>query len=178
MNVACPIVALLLPIALTACDQPKPRPQAAAAAAAAAVAAADTGAPPPPAAGTKAGRRLEMAVFSLDMINEAADPLNTPAKIQAGVPTTFSGFGFDPVARASGKAIDIVVDGVAYGTTCCQPREDVAAYYKTQAVLNSGFRVTLPAGTIKPGRHVAIVRVVSADGKGFYDSATLNFEAR
>ncbi len=168
------LLAAILLSAVGACDRPKPRPAAATAALASA-------AQPPalaPAASIGLAKRPEMAVFSLDMINTAADPLNNPARITAGVPTTFSGFGFDPVAKAAGKAIDVVVDGAAYGTTCCHDRQDVSAYYETDAVTRSGFRVTLPAGTIKPGRHTVVVRVVSADGAAFNDSAALSFDAQ
>ncbi|TAJ71489.1 MAG: hypothetical protein EPO51_14500 [Phenylobacterium sp.] len=173
MKAALPLAAILL-LTVSACDKPKPRPAAVAAAAAAAA-----GAPtvmPPASAGL--AKRPEMAVFTLDMINGAQDPLNIPATIQSGQPTTFSGFGFDPVARTAGKAIDIVIDGVAYGTNYGGERQDVAAYYKTGAVTPSGFRVTLPAGIVKPGPHKMEIRVVAADGKAFHDSATLSFYAK
>jgi len=170
------IVGAAIPLlALSACDKPKPRP----AAAAAATAAAQAGAPAlTPAASTGLAKRAEMAGFSLDLINEAQDPLNRPATIRTGVPVTVSGFGFDPVAQTAGKAIDIVIDGAAYGTTYGHERSDVAAYYKTEAVLKSGFRTTLPAGTVKAGPHKILVRVVAADGKSYFDSATIDFYAQ
>ncbi|MBU2308732.1 MAG: hypothetical protein KKG89_17900 [Alphaproteobacteria bacterium] len=167
-----PLAALLL-LAVGACDKPKPRP-----AAAAASVAAEAGAPilsPPASIGLV--RRPEMAVFSLDMINAAADPLNNPATIKAGGPTTFSGFGFDPVAKTAPKAIDIVIDDVPYGTSCCHERQDVSGFYETDAVLMSGFRVSLPAGVVKKGAHKVVVRVVSADGRSSFDSAILGFKA-
>lgn len=172
MKAALPIAAALL-LATAACDKAKPRPAAGPAPAASAE--APTLAPP---ASVGLARRPEMAVFSLDMINQAPDPLNNPAKIKSGVPTTFSGFGFDPVARTAGKAIDIVVDGVPYGTTYGSERQDVAGYYKTEAVRPSGFRVTLPAGTVSRGQHEVVVRVVAADGKSYFDSAVLSFRAQ
>lgn len=173
MKAALPIAAILL-LAVGACDKAKPR-HGAAAASQAAAAGAPTLTPP---ASSGLAKRPEMAVFSLDLINGAQDPLNNPAKIEAGVPTTFSGFGFDPVAKTAGKALDIVIDGVAYGTTYGAERSDVAGYYKTEAVLPSGFRVTLPAKTIKKGAHQVVVRVVAADGKSYFDSAILGFDAR
>lgn len=173
MKAVLPIAAILL-MAVGACDKAKPR-HGAAAASQAAMAGAPTLAPP---ASGGLAKRPEMAVFSLDLINAAQDPLNNPATIQAGVPTTFSGFGFDPVAKTAGKAIDIVIDGVAYGTTYGAERPDVAGYYKTEAVLPSGFRVTLPANTIKTGAHQVVVRVVAADGASYFDSAILKFDAR
>lgn len=173
LKAALPFAVMLL-AALAGCDKPKPRP-AAAAAAAAAVAGAPTLTPPGSSGLTK---RPEMAGFYLDMINAAQDPLNTPATIKAGEPTTFSGFGFDPVLKATGKGVDVVIDGVAYGTNYGVNRSDVAGYYKTDAVLTSGFRVTLPAGTVKRGKHEVLVRVVSADGQSYFDSPAISFQAK
>jgi hypothetical protein len=166
-------------VTLAACDQPKPR------------------APPPP--GGPPGARQDlpapasepgvaaslglkkqpgMAGFSLDLINQAPDPLNRPATITAGGAVKMSGFGFDPATRTPGKAVDLVLDGVAYPTTYGSPRGDVAAYTHAPALAKTGFQVTLPAGVVKPGAHTAIVRVVSADGAGFTDGATISFVAK
>jgi hypothetical protein len=171
-TVMTPLAALAL-ISLAACDNPKPR-QPDAQTAVPAEAAAPT-APPGSAGLTK---RPEPAVFSLDLINEAKDPLNTPATIPAGGPVTMSGFGFDPVAKAPAAAVDVVIDGVAYPTSYGHRRQDVADYFKTPSLENTGFTVTLPSGAIKPGQRQAIVRVVAADGAGYFDSAPIVFVAQ
>lgn len=171
-----PLAALAL-VSLCACDTAKPRP-------------ADPpegppGAAPAPvaavgAAGSAAGlaRRPEMAGFSLDAINEAQDPVNRPATISAAGPVTFSGFGFDPVAKAPGAAVEIVIDGVAHPTTYGHARPDVAQYYKAPALVNTGFTATLPTGSVKPGRRQAVVRVVSADRTSYFDSIAIAFVAQ
>lgn len=171
---AAPLLVFGALIALSACDQPKPRP-------AEPQAAATVAAPAPAArAGASAGlpKRAEMAGFSLDLINDAKDPVNTPATISAAGPVTFSGFGFDPVTKTPGAAVDIVIDGVAYPTSYNHQRSDVATYFKTPALEHSGFTVTLPAGAIKAGPHQAVVRVVSADKTGYFDSVTIGFVAQ
>lgn len=172
-SVLTPLAALSV-LALAACDQPKPRPADQAAAPAAAPAAPAQ----PAAASAGLAKREEMAGFSLDTINDAADPVNKPATVSAAGPVTFSGFGFDPVAKAPAAAVDIVIDGVAYPTTYGHQRQDVADYFKTPALANSGFTVTLPAGVVKPGQHQAVVRVVAADKSGYFDSVAIGFVAQ
>lgn len=171
---AAPSLLLGALLALAACDQPKPRPaepQASTSVTAPAPAA-------PAAASAGLVKRAEMAGFSLDVINDQKDPVNKPATISAAGPVTFSGFGFDPVAKAPAAAVDIVVDGVAYPTSYGHQRKDVADYFKTPALENSGFTVELPAGAIKPGQHQAIVRVVAADKSGYFDSVAIGFVAQ
>lgn len=172
MKAALPFAALLV-LGLAGCDNPKPRPLAAPPPNLAAPTVTVT---PPASAGLP--KRAEMAVISLDLINDAQDPLNRPATIKAGVPVTFSGFGFDPVAKAPGKGLDIVVDGVAHGTTYGQERQDVAGYFKTEAVMKTGFTATLPASVNTPGPHKAIIRVVAADGAAYFDSVTYDYVAK
>lgn len=173
-SVLTPLTALAF-VALAACDQPKSRPADPAASAPAS--AAPPAAPP---AGASAGlpKRAEMAGFSLDVINDAKDPVNAPASVSAAGPMTFSGFGFDPVAKLPGAAVDIVIDGVAYPTSYGHQRKDVGDYFKAPALENTGFTVTLPAGAVKAGSHQAIVRVVSADKTGYFDSVVIGFVAR
>lgn len=168
-----PLAALAL-VSLAACDQPKPRPAEPQAAAAPAPAPAP--AVPPASAGL--AKRAEMAGFSLDVINDAQDPLNKPATISAGGPVTLAGFGFDPVAKAPAGGVDIVIDGVAYATAYGHQRKDVGDYFKAPSLEYTGFTVTLPAGVIKPGQHQAIVRVVAADKAGYFDSVPIGFVAQ
>ena len=161
--------ALLPPRALSACDQPKPRPPVAPAQAAA------PAAPPPPADVAGLARREEMATHTLDKINEAADPYNRPATISSAGPTTFTGFIFDPIAKLPGKAASILVDGKPYAAAYGHARADVAAYFKNPSVTNVGFLATLPAGTLQPGRHEVVIRVIAADGAAYFESARTAF---
>jgi hypothetical protein len=124
-------------------------------------------------------KRPQMAGFFLDHVGQAADPFSKrPAVTPAKEPVLLDGFGFDPIAKTPAKGVDVVIDGKAYGTKYGKARQDVAAYFKTPALVNVGFSTTLPAGTLAPGAHMAIVRVVAADGKGYYDSPAVAFEVR
>lgn len=171
------LAALAVPLALAGCDKGKPRhpppdPFAAPpppAEAATPIAAATPGLP----------KREGQPGFFLDRIGAAIDPMNRPpAPIAAADPVLLNGFGFDAAARLPAKAIDVVIDGQPYGTEYGLPRDDVAAYFKAPALARTGFRTTLPAGTLAAGPHLAWLRVVAADGQGVYESPTVAFTAR
>ncbi|HKP77537.1 MAG TPA: hypothetical protein VJU34_00255, partial [Phenylobacterium sp.] len=122
--------------------------------------------------------RPEAAVFGLDLINEAQNPRLRPAVIAGGGPVTFGGWAYDPVARTARKAVDLVIDGAAYGARYGRPRPDVATYFKNEALGGSGFAATLPPHVLKRGRHQLVVRVVAADGRSYFDSAPVAFQIR
>ncbi|HEX4713067.1 hypothetical protein [Phenylobacterium sp.] len=169
--------ALMAPLALAACDRakerrPPPDPFAA-------MPPEATSAPPTEGLSKGLTKRRELAGFSLDRAGAAQDPLNRrPAVTPADRPIRLEGFGFDPVAKAPAKGVDVVVDGKAYGTTYGRARQDVASYFKTPGLLNVGFTTTLPAATLPPGPHTAVVRVVATDGKGYYEGVPIRFEVK
>lgn len=171
MKAALPLAAIPL-MALSACDNPKPRPGAAAAAAQASAPTVT----PPASVGLKA--RPEAAMFSLDLINEAPDPRSKAGVIRGGVPVTFAGWAYDPVGKTAAKAVDIVIDGVAYGARYRQPRADVASYFKNENLTETGFAATLPASAVVRGAHTVVIRVVAADGAGYFDGAPIDFQVR
>ena len=88
------------------------------------------------------------------------------------------GFGFDPVAKAPAKGVDVVIDGKAYGAAYGGSRPDVASYFKAPGLTATGFTATLPAGSLAMGPHTAVVRVVAADGKGYFEGPTIAFTVR
>jgi len=163
-------------LALSACEEGKPRhPPADPMALAPAVEAA------PPAEGLSTGlaKRTEPAGFFLDHIGQATDPRGKPPAVTAAdAPILLDGFAFDPVAKVPAKGVDVVVDGKTYGTKYGAARIDVAAFFKAPALVNVGFRMTLPAGSLAAGAHAVVVRVVSADGRGYFDSPEIPFQAK
>ena len=120
-----------------------------------------------------------LAGVSLDRIGAAPDPLNRkPAVTPAGRATEFAGFAFDPVAKAPARGVDVVVDGRAYGTAYGATRLDVASYFKQPGLSAVGFTMILPAGALAAGDHMVLLRVVAADGKGFYESPNYPFTVK
>jgi hypothetical protein len=72
----------------------------------------------------------------------------------------------------------VVIDGKAYGTAYGAPRADVARYFKDRGLTGVGFHVTLPAGLVPVGDHQAVVRVIAADGKAYFDGPPIAFTVR
>lgn len=161
--------------ALGACDNPKPRP----------VPADPMALPPPPAAtaappgaGMSAGlaKRAEPPGFYLDRVGQAPDPVNRPPAVTPGdVAMVLDGFAFDPVLKAPARGVDVVVDGKAYGTAYGHARPDVANYFKVPALAATGYRVTLPAGSLGKGAHSLVIRVIAADGASYFESPPVPF---
>jgi len=176
-----PLPLVLASLALTtlcACEQGKPRhppPDPMALAPPPAVASGvDQAAAPTLSAGLS--KRPEAAGFFLDHAGAAVDPRShQPAVTPSGRPTVFDGFGFDAPAKAPAKGVDVVVDGKAYGTTYGTARPDVASFFKAPGLVKVGFRTVLPAGALAPGAHTVVVRVVAADGAGYFDSPAIAF---
>ena len=163
-------------LTLGACDQGKPRhdppdPMAVAPPPLAAVAALTL-----PGLSTGLPKRPEMAGFSLDVVGQATDPLNRqPAVTSAAEPVVLMGFGFDPVAKRPAKGVDVVIDDKAYGTTYGAGRADVAAYFKSPRLTAVGFKTVLAPGLLAVGDHIAVVRVIAADGKAYFDGPPIAF---
>jgi hypothetical protein len=65
-----------------------------------------------------------------------------------------------------------------FGATYGAARPDVASFFKTPALVNVGFRTILPAGALTIGAHTVVVRIVAADGKGYFDSPVVAFSAK
>src|SRR5947207_2337992 len=137
------LTGLAAALALSACDKAKPRHLPPDPFAAPPPALVDGPAPvATPGEGMSAGlaKRPEVPAFTLDHAGAALDPLNRqPAVTPAGKPAAFDGFGFDGLAKAPAKGIDVVIDGRAYGTTYGSKRPDVAAYFKTPDLAPVGF---------------------------------------
>jgi hypothetical protein len=168
---------LLCGLALGACEKGKPRnvpvdPMAVTPPAAVVAA---------PSEGMSAGlaKLPVLAGASLDRIGAAPDPLNKrPAVTPAGQATAFDGFAFDPVAKAPARGVDVVVDGKVHGSAYGGTRLDVASYFKQPGLSAVGFTFALPAGALTPGDHMVLLRVVAADGKGFYESPNYPFTVK
>ncbi|THD74523.1 MAG: hypothetical protein E7812_19640 [Phenylobacterium sp.] len=171
-------------LALAACDQPKdreaqvqPTPAAGAtpAAAAAPAQAGSASVPATPVLSQGLILRPEFPGFYLDHIGTILDPLKKPGAVSGAAPIEMSGFGFDGPAKVPAKGVDLDIDGRLYGTTYGQARPDVATAKQNSSLSATGYKTTLAPGTLAPGAHTVVVRVVSADGKSYFQSPTIKF---
>ncbi|MGZ3377318.1 MAG: hypothetical protein ACXU8S_12025 [Phenylobacterium sp.] len=162
--------------ALAGCEQGKPRHPPPDPMAVAPPSATPDGAAPAGVVSAGLAKRPEAAGFFLDHAGAAVDPRSRqPAVTPAGQATVFDGFGFDAPAKAPARGVDVVIDGKAYGTTYGAARPDVASYFKAPGLVKVGFKVVLPAGALAVGPHTVLVRVVAADGRGYFDSPIVPF---
>ncbi|WP_374468008.1 hypothetical protein [Phenylobacterium sp.] len=174
------LLAVACLLGLAACDTPKPRPAAPPPPQAAAP--PDAAAPkaePAPALSAGLASRGPASGFFLDQVGQAVDPANRkPAATSAAAPLTIIGFAFDDPAKMPAKGVDVVLDGVARPATYGQARPDVAAYFKNPALTNVGFTADLPAGTLPPGPHKVSLRVIAADGAGYFETPQVEVTVR
>ena len=80
------------------------------------------------------------------------------------------GWAVDQRAKTAAAGVVVNVDGKTdlvanYG----QPRPDVAANLKNPNYTNCGFVTSLDVSGLEKGRHTLTMRVVTADGKGYFE---------
>jgi hypothetical protein len=171
-----PVVALSALVALAACEKPKPPPARPVATAPAPPIPPMT---PAPILSGNLARRDQMPSFTLDRIGAAFDPINRkPAVTPGDKPILLFGFGFDPVANTPAKGVDVAIDGKLYPTAYGSPRPDVGRYTRNDGLVNVGFTGAVPANALDSGEHILTVRVIAADGSGYFESPQLKFEVQ
>jgi hypothetical protein len=90
----------------------------------------------------------------------------------------FAGFAFDGVAKKPAKGVDLDIDGHLFGATYGSPRADVARAKGIAELDHTGYKATLSPGTLPPGPHSVMVRVVSVDGTQYDQSPVIKFTVR
>jgi acetyltransferase-like isoleucine patch superfamily enzyme len=122
-------------------------------------------------------RRLEYCPAYLDKAGSAFDPLNNPDAATSGAePIDLRGFAFDGPARALARGVELVIDGVAYAARYGLWRADVAKSQDDGALGGCGFVLTLAPQALAAGPHTVSVRVIGADGRGYYEGPEHSFK--
>lgn len=112
----------------------------------------------------------------IDSIGPALDPVkNQPVKVSGTIPLAVTGFAVDDGSKTVARGVEVVIDGkpntAMYGIT----RPDVATFFKNPAFSQSGFRYEIPAGSLPSGQHNLKLRILTSDGKSYYDGQAVSF---
>lgn len=120
-----------------------------------------------------ASPRAGTALATLDRVGDGA--ATQGVTLAAEQPIAVVGWALDGAARRPATAVYLLLDGrytyrAEYGTA----RPDVATTIGSVAGDRVGFTATLPPGLATPGKqHTLAVRIVTADGTAYADSAPL-----
>lgn len=112
--------------------------------------------------------------FFFDWVVNETGPVrfeNRHASIMRGTKFEISGWAVDGPAGRPAAGVVVVIDGREFPATYGSDRQDVGKHFGNQVMAPSGFAVTLKGDDLAPGRHTLTIRVVSADGRGFYAPA-------
>ena len=117
--------------------------------------------------------RAGAALATLDQVATVVPPQG--ATIAADQPITVTGWALDGGVRRPAAAAYLLLDNrYTYRADYGAARPDVAAAVGALGGDRVGFTVTLPPGMAAPGRqHTLAVRIVTADGTAYADSAPL-----
>ena len=120
-------------------------------------------------------RSMGPALYNLEQINSVVEPLNHQQRISvsANDQLTVIGWAVDQNARKQASGVEIVVDGKAYRAKADLNRPDVSDHFKVQDYLKAGFNFSADAGAFGKGTHQLAVRIVSNDGKSYFESPSV-----
>ncbi len=83
------------------------------------------------------------------------------------------GWAVDHPNRAPASGVDVVIDRMVFPSTYGAYRNDVAEYFRRPNYRDSGFTAMIPANTLPVGEHWLSLRVVSSDGRCYYQSPSV-----
>ncbi len=107
----------------------------------------------------------------IDRIGSATAPFGEgPLHVDGSGELKISGWAVDQPMETAAGGVDILIDQVPFPTIYGTDRSDVVDYFKRPAYRASGFTVALPAQNISKGQHALALRVVSSDGRCYYET--------
>jgi acetyltransferase-like isoleucine patch superfamily enzyme len=122
-------------------------------------------------------RLTEYSPTYLDKAGAAFDPANNLEAATAGdQPIDFRGFAFDGPAKTSGRGVEIVIDGEPYVARYGLWRGDIAEHQESREVGACGYVLTLAPHELAPGRHSVSIRLIAADGRGYFEGPEMSFK--
>jgi hypothetical protein len=82
------------------------------------------------------------------------------------------GWAVDAAALALAGGVELVLDALTYKIPYFLTRSDVAAAEHQESYTDSGFQGVISPSLLPPGSHMVALRIISADRKTFYQTAT------
>ena len=118
-------------------------------------------------------------LYGLEWVGEVETPLiKQPVQVSAGSQIRFSGWAVDEQQKAPAGAVDVTIDGKPYASEYGGERPDVANYVKWPSCKNSAFSLFVPGGAVPRGRHVVTIRVLSKNGKIYWEGVPITFDVK
>ena len=111
-------------------------------------------------------------LFTIDQIGATHAPFAAQG-VQVERSTEFKiwGWAVDQPNRTAAGGLDVVIDQMVLPSTYGMNRNDVAEYFKRGSYRESGFVASVPAQALAAGKHWVGLRVMSADGICYYQTA-------
>jgi hypothetical protein len=109
---------------------------------------------------------------TIDQIGPARAPFDA-GRVRVSRPAELkvSGWAVDHLHRSAAGGVDIVMDRGLYPATYGLSRDDVAKYFGRPEYRGTGFVASIPSDTLTSGEHQLSLRVVSSDGRCYFESA-------
>ena len=114
----------------------------------------------------------------VDQIGLSRAPIGaTPVSIRSAEDSKVSGWAVDAPSRAPASGVDIVIDRMVFPAVYGAHRNDVAQYLGRPNYRDTGFNATIPANALSRGEHWLSLRVVTADGRCYFQSPEVRVSA-
>jgi hypothetical protein len=115
--------------------------------------------------------------YNFEMIGDVVTPLLKKDISFSGIKAVpFIGWAVDSSSNSLASGVEVVVDGNAYQAHYGDSRPDVAQALKNPSVEKSGYSFGLPPGTLSTGPHAVEIRIITADGKKYYEVGPVSFK--
>jgi hypothetical protein len=125
----------------------------------------------PPCPPTASLAAMVSVTDQVDQIGESRAPWGAgAAQIRRSQDAKVSGWAIDAPRRSPATGVDVVIDRMVFPTTYGTHRNDVAQYFRQPSYRETGFTATIPANAIAGGEHWLSIRVVTADGRCYFQS--------
>lgn len=109
--------------------------------------------------------------YTIQSLNETNfdKPVTAPIPVPSSGMVTLVGWAVDTAAtNLAGGVIVSVDETVNYQATYGIARPDVAAVLGNPVYTKSGFTITFPASTLARGTHTITIKILTSDGKSYY----------